>query len=325
MKNILTTAALLTLAGASWAQDNTLTIYTYDSFVTDWGPGPAIKTAFEQTCDCTLEFVPAGDGAALLARVWLEGARSDADIVLGLDNSLMEPARDTGLFAPHNGIPDGLTLPVTWVDDIFLPYDWGYLAFVYDNTNDFDVPQNFRELAASDISIIIQDPRSSTPGLGLLFWVKAAYGDEAGMIWQGLSDNIVTVTKGWSEAYGMFLAGEADMVLSYTTSPAYHLIAEGDPTKTAAEFSEGHFVQIEVAAKLKSTNQNQLADDFLAFMTTAAFQSIIPETNWMYPATATPLPEEFDALTMPEPIDLQPLTIEHRKAAMDEWLAALSQ
>jgi ABC-type thiamine transport system substrate-binding protein len=29
----------------------------------------------------------------------------------------------------------------------------------------------------------------------------------------------VTVTKGWSEAYGMFLDGEADMVLSYTTSP----------------------------------------------------------------------------------------------------------
>ncbi|MBT4323957.1 MAG: thiamine ABC transporter substrate-binding protein, partial [Rhodobacterales bacterium] len=27
-----------------------LTIYTYDSFVSDWGPGPAIKKAFEKTC-----------------------------------------------------------------------------------------------------------------------------------------------------------------------------------------------------------------------------------------------------------------------------------
>ena len=42
----------------------------------------------------------------------------------------------------------------------------------------------------------------------------------------------MTVTKGWSEAYGLFLEGEADMVLSYTTSPAYHLIAEEDATKT---------------------------------------------------------------------------------------------
>ncbi len=322
---ILTTAALLTLAGASWAQTNTLTVYTYDSFVTDWGPGPAIKTAFEEICDCTLNFVAAGDGAALLARVWLEGERSNADIVLGLDNSLMEPARATGIFAPHNGIPDGLALPVAWTDDTFLPYDWGYLAFVYDNTKLTDIPTSFEELAASDLSIVIQDPRSSTPGLGLLFWVKAAYGNDAGTIWEGLSDNIVTVTKGWSEAYGMFLEGEADMVLSYTTSPAYHLIAEDDPTKSAAQFSEGHFMQIEVAAKTKHTDQNELADMFLAFMTSEAFQSIIPETNWMYPVTNATLPTGFSAMITPDPVMLPPLTKDHRAAAMDEWLNALSQ
>ncbi len=325
MKNILTTAALLTLAGASWAQTNTLTVYTYDSFVTDWGPGPAIKVAFEETCGCTLNFVAAGDGAALLARVWLEGERSDADIVLGLDNSLIEPARETGLFATHHGIPNGLNLPVPWQDDVFVPYDWGYLAFIYDNTSGIDVPVNFVELAASDLSIVIQDPRSSTPGLGLMFWVKAAYGDNAGEIWQGLSDNIVTVTKGWSEAYGMFLAGEADMVLSYTTSPAYHLIAENDPSKSAAEFSEGHFMQIEVAAKLKSTDQPELADMFLEFIGSDAFQTIIPETNWMYPAYSTPLPKGFEGLIQPQPISLPALTVEFRKAAMDEWLTALSQ
>jgi hypothetical protein len=37
-------------------------------------------------------------------------------------------------------------------------------------------------------------------------------------------DQTVTVTKGWSEAYGLFLKGESDLVLSYTTSPAYHMI-----------------------------------------------------------------------------------------------------
>jgi len=48
---------------------------------------------------------------------------------------------------------------------------------------------------------------------------------EAPAIWEGLADNVVTVTKrDWSEAYGLFLEGEAGTsVLSYTTSPAYHL------------------------------------------------------------------------------------------------------
>ena len=72
-------------------------------------------------------------------------------------------------------------------------------------------------------------------------------------IWEGLADNIVTVTPGWSEAYGLFLQGEADMVLSYTTSPAYHLIAEKDDSKARGACStKGHYLQVEVAGKLAS-------------------------------------------------------------------------
>ncbi len=62
------------------------------------------------------------------------------------------------------------------------------------------------------------------------------------------------------------------MVLSYTTSPAYHLIAEDDDTKAAAPFTEGHYLQIEVAAKVASSDQPELADQFLEFMLSDAFQ-----------------------------------------------------
>ena len=31
----------------------TLVVYTYDSFTSDWGPGPQVKTAFEARCNCT--------------------------------------------------------------------------------------------------------------------------------------------------------------------------------------------------------------------------------------------------------------------------------
>ena len=70
------------ILGASWAIAETpvLTVLTYDSFASEWGPGPAVEKAFEQTCGCDLKFVVAGDGAALLARVQLEGAKSDASV-----------------------------------------------------------------------------------------------------------------------------------------------------------------------------------------------------------------------------------------------------
>ncbi len=327
MQKQLLAAGLLTIASQAMAETPVLTVLTYDSFTSEWGPGPAIEAAFEATCACDLQFVPAGDGAALLARIQLEGKTSDADIVLGLDTSLIAAATATQLFAPHGKNPT-TTLPVDFTDPTFLPFDWGWFAFVHDKTRLPDPPKSFKALAASDLRIVIQDPRSSTPGLGLLLWVKAAHGDQAATLWQDLSDNIVTVTPGWSEAYGLFLEGEADMVLSYTTSPAYHLVAESDDTKAAALFDEGHYMQIEVAGKLAATDQPALADQFLDFMLTDAFQSAIPQTNWMYPAVtpAAGLPDGFDTFRPTKSLLLTPGEAQAaRDAALAEWQAALSR
>jgi thiamine transport system substrate-binding protein len=327
MQRHLLVAGLLTIATPALAETPVLTVLTYDSFTSEWGPGPVVEKAFEASCACDLQFIPAGDGAALLARVQLEGAASDADVVLGLDTSLTAQATATHLFAPHGKTP-ALTLPVDYADPLFLPFDWGWFAFVYDKTKVTEVPKTFEALATSDLKIVIQDPRSSTPGLGLLLWVKAAYGDKAADIWAGLADNIVTVTPGWSEAYGLFTEGEADMVLSYTTSPAYHLIAESDDTKSAALFDEGHYLQIEVGGKLAATDQPALADKFLDFMLTDAFQSAIPQTNWMYPAVtpAAGLPQGFDAFRPSKSLLLPPDEAQTaRDAALPEWQTALAR
>ncbi|MHC0052242.1 thiamine ABC transporter substrate binding subunit [Actibacterium sp. D379-3] len=321
-------ALCATMAGADTP---VLTVYTYDSFISEWGPGPQVEAAFEATCGCDLQFVGAGDGAALLGRLRLEGKRTDADVVLGLDTNLTAAALHTGLFAPHGLTPPALSLPVAWADDTFLPYDWGYFAFVYDKTKLPGPPASFEDLIAAPeaLKIVIQDPRSSTPGLGLLMWVKAAYGDRAPEIWKGLAPHILTVTKGWSEAYGLFVDGEADMVLSYTTSPAYHLIAEADDTKAAAPFAEGHYMQIEVAGRVAGSDQPELADAFLRFMLSDAFQSVIPTTNWMYPAVtpAAGLPDGFTPPIQPGQalIFSADQAAELRDGALEEWRAALSQ
>ena len=119
------------------------------------------------------------------------------------------------------------------------------------------------------------------------------------------------------------------MVLSYTTSPAYHLIAEEDTSKAAASFDEGHYMQIELAGKLANSKEPELADQFIAFMVSDGFQSIIPTTNWMYPAV-TPtagLPDGFDTLFLPQKSLLMSPeeSAAVRDEALDEWLSALVQ
>ena len=319
--------ALITSFSAQAAND-TLTVYTYDSFAAEWGPGPTIEKAFEAQCGCDVNFVALDDGVSILNRLRLEGSNSKADIVLGLDNNLMAEAKQTGLLTTHTVDTSTVTLPNGWDDQTFVPYDFGYFAFVYNKEKLANPPTSLKQLIESrdDLKVIYQDPRTSTPGQGLMLWIKSVYGEDAPQAWQELANKTVTVTKGWSEAYSMFLAGESDLVLSYTTSPAYHLIAENDAKFAAANFAEGHYTQVEVAAKVKSTQNDKLADQFMAFILSDAFQSAMPTGNWMYPVTDVKLPQGFDTLTVPSKslAFSEDEVAQNRKAWIREWQNALT-
>jgi thiamine transport system substrate-binding protein len=327
---ILSLASILSSAEAQ-GEKPTLTVYTYSSFSGEYGPGGTVRERFESECGCTLEWVTSDDAGTLLSRLKLEAEGTQADIVLGLDTNLMADAEATGLFQPHGLEPGALDLPVEWADDMFLPFDWGWFAFVFDETKLAEPPKSLEALVDSTDgpAIVIEDPRTSTPGLGLLLWVREVYGDDAEEAWKKLAPKIVTVTQGWSEAYNLFLKGEADLVLSYTTSPAYHQMVEDDSTKKAAIFPEGHGMQVEVAGMTRTTDNPELARSFLRFMLSEPFQSAIPEGNWMYPARAPAggLPDAFALLPTPDKTLLTPpeVVAENRRAWIDEWLAGMSK
>ncbi len=329
MKTTLNLIALAAITSTSaFAAENTLTIYTYDSFAADWGPGPKIEQAFEAKCGCDVNFVALDDGVSILNRLRLEGGNSKADIVLGLDNNLMAEAKKTGLLTEHNVDTANTVLPNGWSDTTFVPYDYGYFAFVYNKEKLANPPKSMKELVETrdDLKVIYQDPRTSTPGQGLMLWMKSIYGDDVTQAWQKLASKTVTVTKGWSEAYSMFLNGESDLVLSYTTSPAYHLIAENDSKFATANFSEGHYMQVEVAAKVKGSKNSELADEFINFILSDEFQSAMPTGNWMYPVTDVELPKGFETLSVPsKSLSFSADEVaKMRKSWIREWQSALT-
>jgi thiamine transport system substrate-binding protein len=323
-------AMALGLCAPALAGQPVLTVYTYDSFASEWGPGPVIEKGFEGTCGCDLQFVGLDSSIGAFNRIRLEGASSKADVLLGLDVNLAGDARETGLFAAHGVALGELATPISWDDPLFAPFDWGHFAFVYDTRRMPAPPASFKELldAPDDLKIVIQDPRSATPGLGLLMWVRAVYGDEAPGIWRRLKPKILTVTKGWWDSYSLFLKGEADMVLSYTTSPAYHAVVEGETFIKAAAFPEGHYLQMELAAVTAASAQPELARRFIAYLTGEAAQSAIPTTNWMFPVNRdAELPDAFGTLIQPE----RTLAFSaeeaqaNRKRWIGEWLAVMGE
>jgi thiamine transport system substrate-binding protein len=324
--------AAASFAPAAMAQDKpALTVYTYASFTGKYGPGAKVKAAFEATCNCTLNFVSADDAGSMVGRLKLEGDQTKADIVLGLDMNLAAEAKATGLFATHGQATGNLALPVAWNDENFVPFDWGHLAFIYDSTKMATPPASLKELveAANGPRVVLQDPRTSAPGLGLLLWMRQVYGDKADEAWSNLKPRVVTFTKGWSEAYGLFLKGEADMVLSYTTSPAYHIGAEKKTQYKAAGFSEGHYLHVELAGVTTLGARNPLSKQFMSFVLSDAFQGLMPEGNWMMPAVAPAagLPASFaDVLEPAKTLTFTPAEVlANRRSFIDGWLAATSK
>jgi thiamine transport system substrate-binding protein len=280
-----------------------LIIYAYSSFAASWGVGPALVKNFEAQCQCQVKLVDAGDGGALVSRLKLEGKKTKADVVVGLDETLLHKARrDLG-----------------WTD--FKAFDYGPFAFVYNKKRVQNPPASFDDLLDPRWKgeIVIQDPRLSTPGLGLLLWIIKAKGEEGAWDYlKKLKGQIKVVSPNWDLAYGLFKKNQAKLVLSYWTSPAYHIQEEKTSDYAAAPFKEGHFVQTEYAAVNPSSPQGQLARKFIAFLLSDEAQSQIPLKNFMYPVSTTaPVGEAFKQLGTPK--KLEPFKEEeHRK--IEGWL-----
>ena len=309
------------------AKAEKLTVYTYDSFVSEWGPGPLIEKTFEEKYSVDLELIAVDSAATLLNKVILEDSNTKADIILGLDMNLFNSAENSELFTAHNlnNINEKLNLPIEWNSEIFVPYNYGYFAFVYNNKKLKNPPKSMDELLnITDARIVIQDPRTSTPGLGLLTWMKILYGENAQENWSKLNKKIISVTKGWTDAYyNFFMAGEADIVLSYSTSPAAHIMFEENYDISASIFKEGNYLSVEFAGILKSSKNKKVANIFLDFMLSDEFQKVLPSTNIMYPVTNIKLPDAFNELEIPKALQLNPKEInDYKDEWINEWLNA---
>ncbi|MGH4036615.1 MAG: thiamine ABC transporter substrate-binding protein [Sphaerochaeta sp.] len=293
-------------AAQKTAEDNTLTVYAYDSFCGDWGPGQKAVKDFEAKTGIKVDLVSAGDGPQMLTKVEMEKSNPVADVVLGIPNDLAAKALESDLFESYdapalNDIPEFLKFDST---NRLNPFDYGDFAFCYDSEKlaAEDVPTSLEDLTDPKYKgkIILIDPRTSTVGLGLLLWTREVFGDDYLTWWEGVKDNALTITDGWSSAYGMFTEGEAPIVLSYTTSPAYHVMWEDTTRYRAAIFDEGHSLTIEGIAIVKSSMKKENAKKFVDFILTDA-QEDIATTNTMYPTNSTSqLPEAYEWAPIPE-------------------------
>ena len=182
--------------------------------------------------------------------------------------------------------------------DTFTPYDYSYFTLIWNSESDLPAPQSLEDLT-KDIyrkKIILMNPKTSTPGLGFVSWALAVYQDNFESYWERLKPSILTMAPSWSTGYGLFTNGEAPLVCSYTTSPAYHVEYDETDKFKALIFEHGHIMQIEGLSLLKAAPNKEGGKEFIDFLTGDEAQALLPKTQWMYPANKNvQLPECFNA------------------------------
>jgi thiamine transport system substrate-binding protein len=294
-------AVLLTTVSCAAKGTGKLVVWTYDSFVSEWGPGTSLSKLYREKGGSEIEFVSKGDGGALLGALLSQGASSGADLAIGLDDRLAGQALASGLFEetrPSNLSKVDKSLRIDPKNRL-VPFDYGNFAIIWDSQSGIKPPASLADLATPYYAkkLILMDPRTSTPGLGFLAWTEAVFGADWKAYWTKLKPSVLAMTPGWDSGYGLFTKGEAPLVLSYSTSPAYHKAYEKSERYKTLVFAEGHTVQIELAGVLKKSKNRREAERFLDFLLSDEAQALLPETQWMYPANSkTPLPDSFSVV-----------------------------
>lgn len=291
--------------GTSENSGNVVTVYAYDSFTAEWGPGPELKKKFETATGYELQFVTFEDAPAVLTQAALEGKNCKADVLVGIDNFTVYQAKNADVLKPYKAKNlSRIAQKALLFDDSHLltPYDYGYFAFMFDTAAKTQAPKSLAELCDARFtkSIVIMDPRTSSVGLGLLMWTRAVYGEAYLDFWKKLKPSILSMTEGWSAGYGLFTNGEAPLALSYSSSEAYHVRYDNTERYKALLFNEGHIAQIECLGLAKYAPNEAGAKAFIEFMLSEEAQAVLPETQWMYPvALDAPLPASYAAIGTP--------------------------
>jgi len=312
--------------------EKTLLVYCYDSFASEWGPGPAIAAAFEESTGIKIVLEAPGDAVTLLTQLSMEKENPRADVVVGLDNNLVDRTLEEDILIPYRPALLDQVREELILDDThhLTPFDWGFFAMCYDSEKLSNPPKSLEELtdASYKDSIILMDPRTSTPGMGFFLWVQSVYGDQWLDYWKRLKPNVLTISESWSTGYGLFTGGEAPLVLSYSSSPAYHVEFEENERYQALIFPEGHPVQVEGAGIVKGTEKEEWAQQFIDFLLNEESQRTFALTNIMFPIIEdTSLPDSFDyALKSDKIVDTENYSQKdiHEKA-IEQWLEVISQ
>ena len=228
------------------------------------------------------------DSTIMLQRLKSEGRTIGADVVLGLDQFDLELATQgqewKKITTDESAFEDDVKPSL--VQSNLVPYDWSLLSFVMRKSDFKQLPVKLEDLMGPDFKgqIVMEDPRTSSPGQQFLLWLIQIKGEEkAFQFLTNFNQHLHSYAPSWSTAYGLFQKAQVKAVWSYVTSPVYHVVEDKSTDVVAVDLQEGHPAQFEFAGIPSTCKNCEAAEKFMALLLSKEGQKIIMEKNYMFP------------------------------------------
>jgi len=287
-------------------------LLAYDSFT----PEEGIFDSFTSETGYTVKVVNGGDSGAVISKAILASGNPEGDVLWGVDNTSLSRVIDADVFDSYQEVNTG---------DICVNVDKEWFS-----SRDVAIPTTLEDLAQPQYKdlLVVQDPVSSSPGLGFLLATIAHFGeDNWAQYWTSLLDNGALVAPDWTTAYytnfsGSSGKGDRPLVVSYGSSPPAEVVFSDPPVDTppTSVMEATCFRQIEYVGVLRGAQNSDGATALMEYLLATKFQESMPLTLFVFPVNPdAQLPEVFTKFAVrPEtPLTLSPDVIADRR---DEWL-----
>ena len=288
-----TSLAVFSVSTQALAADE-LRVMVHSSFSL---PKPMLAQ-FEAQNGVKLAIVKGGDAGEMLNKLILTRAKPVADVVFGIDNTLVGKALAAGVLEP--ALAQAVEPEFADFGTSLAAVDYGFVTLNFDKAavakSGLALPKTLQELALPAYKgwLVTPNPATSSTGYAFMLATISSMGEESAFAWWAqMRGNGLKVVKGWSEAYYTDFArnkGAYPLVVSYATSPAAEVFYSKEkitesPT-ASLNLKGGVFRQVEGVGLVKGGAQREVALRFVDFMRSAAVQEALQTSMWMYPVQA---------------------------------------
>ena len=322
-------------SGSDQKADKTVTLIAYDSF-----PTKDIQPAFEKKTGYKLKVVDGGDGAELTNKLVMSKGAPVADVALGMDNNVALTAADKGVFEKADvKLPEGVDQYQVKGQEALVPFDRSQYCLNYDEKWFKDkgkqAPTSFEDLTKPEYKnlVVVEDPRKSTPGMGLLTATIADQGENAfADYWKKLKDNGVEVTGGWTDAFAKFSTsdgGTKPVMAGYASSPAYPTGKEeaGKDVFNMKNMDSTCYAAVEYMSALKGAKNTEGAKVLMDYLLSKDAQELVSKVNYMYPVNSqAQLPKDLaeHGAEVKDALNIDPKKVaDNRTAWLKTWADAM--